>query len=37
MSDDHAYQAISAYGSQINETPHIDRLAREGIRFGGVT
>jgi arylsulfatase A-like enzyme len=33
MSDDHAYQAISAYGSRINKTPHIDRIAAEGARF----
>ncbi|NNF34103.1 MAG: sulfatase [Saprospiraceae bacterium] len=33
MSDDHAYQAISSYGSQLIETPHIDRLANEGILF----
>lgn len=33
MSDDHAFQAISAYGSNRNQTPHIDRIAREGIRF----
>jgi arylsulfatase A-like enzyme len=33
MSDDHAAHAISAYGSRINQTPHIDRLAREGVRF----
>jgi arylsulfatase A-like enzyme len=33
MSDDHAAHAISAYGSTINKTPNIDRLAREGIRF----
>ena len=33
MSDDHAYQAISAYGSQLIETPNIDRLAAEGLRF----
>jgi len=37
--DDHAYQAISAYqsvsayGLKLNETPNIDRLAREGMRF----
>lgn len=30
MSDDHAYQAISAYGHDLNHTPHIDRLAAEG-------
>ncbi len=33
MSDDHAYQAISAYGSKVNKTPNIDRIAREGMRF----
>jgi len=33
MSDDHASHAISAYCSKINKTPHIDRLAKEGMRF----
>ena len=33
MADDHAYQAISAYDDRLIETPHIDRLAREGMRF----
>jgi arylsulfatase A-like enzyme len=33
FSDDHAAQAIGAYGSIINETPHIDRLAKEGMVF----
>ena len=33
MSDDHAYHAISAYSGRVNQTPHLDRLAREGIRF----
>lgn len=33
MADDHGYQAISAYGHGINETPNIDRLAKEGMRF----
>ena len=35
FSDDHAFQAISAYNDprQLIETPHIDRLAREGMRF----
>lgn len=33
MSDDHAYQAISAYGHGLNETPNIDRLAQEGALF----
>ena len=30
MTDDHAAHAISAYGSRVNRTPHLDRLAREG-------
>ncbi|WKN33847.1 sulfatase [Porifericola rhodea] len=33
MTDDHAFQAISAYGSEINKTPNIDRIAREGMLF----
>ena len=33
FSDDHAQHAISAYGSKVNQTPNIDRLANEGARF----
>lgn len=33
MADDHAAHAISAYGSKVNRTPHIDRLAQGGMRF----
>ena len=33
MSDDHAYQAISAYSDQLIQTPNIDRLANEGVLF----
>lgn len=33
FSDDHAEHAISAYGSKVNQTPNIDRLARDGARF----
>jgi arylsulfatase A-like enzyme len=33
FSDDHAEHAISAYGSKVNKTPHLDRLAAEGVRF----
>ena len=33
FSDDHAEQAISAYGSKVNQTPNIDRLCAEGVRF----
>ena len=34
MSDDHAAHAISAYGSKVNRTPHLDRLARDGDADG---
>ncbi|MEA2062962.1 MAG: sulfatase-like hydrolase/transferase [Gemmatimonadota bacterium] len=33
FTDDHASHAISAYGSRINKTPNIDRIAREGTLF----
>lgn len=33
FSDDHAEHAISAYGSKVNQTPHLDRLAAAGARF----
>jgi len=33
MSDDHDSNAISAYGSVINKTPNIDRIANEGMLF----
>lgn len=33
MSDDHAAHAIGAYGSRINRTPNLDRIAAEGMRF----
>ena len=36
FSDDHAYQAVGAYGSRLqklNPTPNIDRLAKQGMRF----
>ncbi len=33
MSDDHAYQAISCFGSKLIKTPNIDRIANEGIKF----
>ena len=33
FTDDHAPHAISAYGSRINKTPNIDRLATEGMIF----
>lgn len=33
MSDDHAYQAISAYDERLIQTPNIDRIADEGMLF----
>mgnify|MGYP001379343562 CR=1 FL=1 len=33
MSDDHAYQAISAYDDKLIKTPNIDRIANEGMLF----
>ena len=36
MTDDHAAHAISAYGSKVNRTPHLDRLAKEGALFTSV-
>lgn len=33
MSDDHAYQAISAYSDKLINTPNIDRIASEGMLF----
>ena len=33
MSDDHAAHAIGTYGSVINQTPHMDRLAAQGLRL----
>jgi arylsulfatase A-like enzyme len=33
FTDDHAQHAISCYGSAVNQTPHLDRLASGGARF----
>ncbi|MCR9295662.1 MAG: sulfatase [bacterium] len=33
LSDDHSYPFLSAYGAPNVRTPHLDRLAREGILF----
>jgi len=33
MSDDHAAHAMSCYGSRINRTPNLDRIAAEGMRL----
>ena len=33
MSDDHAAHAMSCYNSRINRTPHLDRIAEDGLRL----
>lgn len=33
MADDLGYADLGCYGSTVHRTPHIDRLAREGVRF----
>lgn len=33
MADDHASHALSCYGSKINQTPNLDRIAAAGMRF----
>ena len=33
MTDDHASHAMSCYGSKINKTPNLDRIANEGMLF----
>lgn len=33
MTDDHAFQAISAYDTTLMKTPNIDRIAANGMRF----
>lgn len=36
MTDDHSSNAIGCYGSKVNETPHMDRIANEGMRMDRV-
>lgn len=33
LTDDHAAHSISAYGSRVNQTPNIDRIAHAGRRL----
>lgn len=33
LADDLGYSDVAAYGSQRNRTPHLDRMAAEGLRF----
>jgi len=33
LADDLGWRDLGCYGAPFNETPHLDRLAREGLRF----
>lgn len=33
MTDDHSFQTLSCYDGRYNNTPNLDRLAKEGVRF----
>src|SRR5699024_874254 len=33
MTDDHSYQTLSAYDDRFIQTPHMDRIAEEGVKF----
>ena len=33
MTDDHAAHAMSCYGSKVNATPNMDRIAKDGVQF----
>ncbi len=33
MTDDHAVRALSCYDGSINQTPNLDRIARDGVIF----
>ena len=33
LADDLGWAELGCYGSRFNETPHLDRLARDGMRF----
>ena len=33
FTDDHGSQTLGAYGSKVNKTPHLDRIAKEGMLF----
>src|SRR5258708_2429127 len=33
LADDYGWKDLSCYGSDLYETPHIDKLARDGMKF----
>ncbi|SVE61427.1 uncharacterized protein METZ01_LOCUS514281, partial [marine metagenome] len=33
LADDLGWAELGSYGNQFNETPHLDQLAKEGLRF----
>lgn len=33
LTDDQGWPTLGSYGNQLVPTPHLDRLAREGMRF----
>src|SRR5699024_11886685 len=33
MADDHSYQTLSAYDDRFIQTPHMDQIGQEGVRF----
>jgi arylsulfatase A len=33
MADDLGYGDLGCYGQKVIRTPHLDRMAREGMRF----
>lgn len=33
LADDLGYADVGAYGNKTNQTPHLDRMVREGVRF----
>lgn len=33
LADDLGYSELGSYGNNFNETPHLDRMAAEGVRF----
>lgn len=35
LADDLGWTGVGCYGSDLHETPHIDRLAAQGMRFAG--